>query len=613
MFTATGEAAERQLFKNHVSAILAHLQAVDRLPTSQRLDLAIGLPIRNKQALSILLQQIYDPNSPNYHQYLTPDQFTDRFGPSQADYDALIKFAEANGLKVVAKHSNRILLDVEGVVPDIERTFHVTMRVYRHPSENRNFYAPDTDPSMDLDVPVLDISGFDNYDLPHPMNLRLAPIGKKIKATPAAGSGPSGTYLGNDFRAAYAPGVALTGAGQKIGLFELDGYYAQDITSYESEAGLPNVNVTDLLIDSATGPDSNVNAIAEVSLDIEMAISMAPGVTNVIVYEGPSKNTTLANVDDVLNRMATDDSAKQLSSSWSWGGGTNATTDEIFLEYATQGQSFFEASGDSGAYAGTINEPDDDPYITLVGGTTLTTSGPGGSWVSETTWSWFPTQDDASSGGISTLFEIPSWQKPVSMSSNQGSTTMRNIPDVALTANNVLVIYDKGQSGDFGGTSCAAPLWAGFTALINQRAVASKKSTVGFVNPAIYTIGQGANYNADFHDITTGNDTNTSSPNKFYATAGYDLCTGWGTPNGSNFIGALTPTASQIAPTLTWTNPTGIVFGATLSSAQLNAAANISGTFTYNPTNGTLLNAGTKTLSVVFTPNDTFDYSNATS
>jgi hypothetical protein len=613
LFAATSEAAERQYLKNRVSAIVSHLRAVDKLSPSELLDLAIGLPLRNKEALSTMLRQIYDPQSPYYHHYLTPEQFTERFGPSDADYEMVINFAETNGLTVKGKHPNRMLVDVEGTVSDIEKTFHVKMRVYRHPTENRTFYAPDTAPSLDLAAPILDISGFDNYEIPHPMNLKLEPAVKKTQATPAAGSGPSGTYLGNDFRAAYAPGVALTGSGQKIGLFELDGYYSQDITSYESEAGLPDVNVTDILIDKATGPDSDVNAIAEVSLDIEMAISMAPGVTNVIVYEGPSSHTTLANVDDVLNRMATDDSAKQLSSSWSWGGGTNSTTDQIFLEYATQGQSFFEASGDSGAYTGTINEPDDDPYITLVGGTTLTTTGPGGSWVSETTWSWFPSQDDASSGGVSTLFSIPSWQQPVSMSSNQGSKTMRNLPDVALTANNVLVIYDKGQSGDFGGTSCAAPLWAGFTALINQRAVASKQSTVGFVNPAIYTIGLGANYNADFHDVTTGNNTNTSSPDKFYATNGYDLCTGWGTPNGTNLIGALTPSASQIAPTLTWTNPAGIVYGTTLGSAQLNASANISGTFAYNPSTGTVLNAGANLLSVVFTPNDTFDYSNATS
>src|SRR5438552_76077 len=125
------------------------------------------------------------------------------------------------------------------------------------------------------------------------------------------------------------------------------------------------------------------------------------------------------------------------------------------------------------------------------------------------------------------------------MSGNLGSTTMRNIPDVTLTADNVWVTYGNGSSGSFGGTSCAAPLWAGFTALVNQQAGAAGRPTVGFLNPALYNLGQGASYASTFHDTTTGNNTWPSSPNKFYAVPGYDLCTGWGTPNGTNLINAL--------------------------------------------------------------------------
>ena len=92
----------------------------------------------------------------------------------------------------------------------------------------------------------------------------------------------------------------------------------------------------------------------------------------------------------------------------------------------------------------------------------------------------------------------------------------------------------------FGGTSCAAPLWAGFTALVNQQAAAAGQATVGFLNPALYAIGKGASYTSNFHDITTGNNFSSSSPSKFSAVAGYDLCTGWGTPNGTNLINAFT-------------------------------------------------------------------------
>src|SRR5262249_10594525 len=109
----------------------------------------------------------------------------------------------------------------------------------------------------------------------------------------------------------------------------------------------------------------------------------------------------------------------------------------------------------------------------------------------------------------------------------------RNVPDVALTADNIYVAFGNGSSGSFGGTSCAAPLWAGFMALVNQQAASLDYPSAGFINPAIYAIGKGwANtpYASGFHDITAGNNEWGSSPTSFVAAPGYDLCTGWGTP-----------------------------------------------------------------------------------
>jgi hypothetical protein len=118
---------------------------------------------------------------------------------------------------------------------------------------------------------------------------------------------------------------------------------------------------------------------------------------------------------------------------------------------------------------------------------------------------------------------------------------MRNIPDVALTGDNVYVDYGNGSSGTFGGTSCATPLWAAFVALVNQRAAGYDLAPVGFVNPAIYAIGKGSDYASVMHDITTGNNTNSASSKEFYAAAGYDLCSGWGTPDGDGLINVLAP------------------------------------------------------------------------
>lgn len=580
----SSSAADRQFLHGHVPPAAARLQPLGHLPGTNYLNLAIGLPLRNQAELDELLRQLYDPASPNFHQYLTPEQFTEKFGPTEQEYQAVIAFAEANGLTVTATHGNRLLLDVSGPAANVEKAFEVALQVYKHPTENRTFYAPDAEPSVDSALPILDVSGLDNYRRPHPRNLIVKPSDNATVAVPKAGSGPGGTYLGNDFRAAYAPGVSLRGSGQTVGVVEFDGYYLTDITNYEKRANMTNVPLQNVLLDGFNGtPTTNTDSVGEVSLDIELAVAMAPALAKVIVFEG-NPNNFIPN--DVLNRMAASNSIKQLSCSWGWNGGPSATTDNIFQAMATEGQSFFNASGDVDAFttgSGSVNgvdntslynAPSSSPYITQVGGTTLTTTGPGGPWLSEATWNWGLYQGSyaGSSGGISSYYTIPSWQTNINMSANQGSTTMRNIPDVALTADNVWVIYDNGQSNYFGGTSCAAPLWAGFTALINQQAVAKGRATVGFINPAIYAIGKGPAHASSFNDILIGNNTWSSSLTNFYAAPGYDLCTGWGSPNGGSLIIALAaPDGFSIMPGrgLTSGGPAGGPFNVTSQNFSL--------------------------------------------
>ena len=552
------QGAGLQRLHEQVPAVAASLAPLGRVPSSQRLSFAIGLPLRNQGALSNLLKQIYDPASPNFHHYLTPEQFTEQFGPTVQDYEAVAAFARTNGLTILVRHPNRTLLDVEGSVADIEKALHVRMNNYQHPEESRTFYAPDADPSLDLAVPLAGISGLDNYSRPRP-RLIATPLVNAKNATPNTGSGLSGTYLGKDFRAAYAPDTTLTGAGQSVGLLQFDGYTASDITYYETAAGLPNVTLTNVLLDGFGGSPTGNGGEVEVSLDIEMSISMAPGLSNVIVYmAGP-----FGNWHDILNRMANDNLAKQLSCSWFIPSGpADPVADGIFQQMAAQGQSFMAASGDSGAYSGLIPFPGDTSYITEVGGTTLTTSGPGGAWVSETTWTPY------SGGGISTQYPIPSWQSPVSMSVNFGSATMRNTPDVALTANN---IYVRANNRDYNvsGTSCSTPLWAGFTSLMNQQAAGNHLPPAGLLNPSVYKIGLGGGYGQAFHDIATGNN---GSATHFPAVAGYDLCTGWGTPRGQQLINAIVPPDTLVLSPVTGFAASGAVggpFGVTMQNFTL--------------------------------------------
>jgi hypothetical protein len=610
-----------------------------RLQGGAHLDLAIGLPLRNREALTNLLQQIADPSSPNFRHYLSADEFAASFGPSPEDYQAVINFAMAHGLTIKRTHANRTLLDVTGSVADIEKALHVHMQVYQHPTEARTFFAPDKEPSLDLATPVLAISGLDSYVKPHPhIHPMIRPLGGGSGGGGGGGSGGSGadgSYLGSDFRDAYAPGVSLKGTGQSVGLFELTGYSHDDISDYEDEANLPDVFLNDVFIDGFEGDDSNPEYAVEATADVEMAISMAPGLDSVLVYEGPTPlydaplgtnaiqfSYTTAQINDVLNRMATDNLAHQLSCSYQMD--INLSTVQIFQQFAAQGQSFFQASGDFGAFPGAIDEPSDDPYITVVGGTTLNT-GSSGSWASETAWLTPAMIDpilgntplEATGGGVSLVYGIPSWQQGVSMTANQGSTTMRNLPDVALVANNVDIVYGNtiiGESFDFteAGTSLAAPLWAAFTAMVNQQAAINGQPPVGFVNPALYAIGKSAGYHSCFHDVTTGNNFTPSSPSKYSAVAGYDLCTGWGTLIGSNMIQALLAPPSHnlvITPPFgfTSTGPGGGPYTVTSQTYTLNnigskpliwTAANTSSWLNISSAAGTLNPGGAKTVTV---------------
>ena len=576
LLTVFGATTVRTTLRGHVPAITSQLTPTGTLPATNRLNLAIGLPLHNTAALDDLITQLYDPRSTNFHKFLTPPEFSTRFGPTEQDYANVIQFAETNGLQVKNRHSNRLVLDVAGSAADIGRAFGINIQTYRHPTEARDFYAPAAEPSVPTGLPVADMWGLENYNRPHPMAHLMAqgnPLPQNYN-----GSGPGGNYRGRDFRNAYAPGTALSGVGQIVAIAEFDGYYTNDITSYESLAGYTNVPLQTILLNSVSGTPGYsgvANANFEVSLDIEVAIAMAPGLAKVLVVEGNSPY-------DVFNQIAASNAVRQVSCSWSFGYGPtqnwkgfNTTLDSILKQMVTQGQSFFEASGDADAYTGSQAFssgsgpiPTDSPYVVSVGGTVLNMSGTGASWSSETTWN--QGGNVGSGGGVTGNYGIPSWQTGISMTTNNGSTSNRNLPDVSLTASAVAVVYNNGTSAGAAGTSCAAPLWAGFNALINQQAAAhNATNNVGFLNPAVYALATNSSYATCFHDITTGNNIGSNTAGLYYATNGYDLATGLGTPNGTNLINALAPKPGLL------TQPAGLTVtnghSATLTATPLGA------------------------------------------
>ena len=500
-----------------------------------RLNLSLVLPLRNQAGLSSLLNRLYDPSSPDYRHFLSQTQFTEQFGPTPEDYNAVVSFARANGFAVTGSPANRLVVPISGTVAQVEKAFNVEMGLYHHPTENRLFYSPDREPSLDLDVPIAHIAGLDNFSLPQPMVTR-ASANQAAPDLASAGSGPGSSYLASDLRAAYYGGSALTGAGQTVALLEFDGYNPSDVNLTFSSAGQStDVPINNVLLDGQTGASASGDDSEEV-IDIVQAIGMAPGLNQVRVYIGSSDV-------DLLNAVASEDVARQVSISWSWSPADPATDDEFFEELAAQGQSVFAASGDWGEFDPYFDNfyPAEDAYVTSVGGTDLTTGGAGQAWTAETAWQW-------SGGGVSPDgIPLPAWQEGVANSTNGGSNSLRNVPDVAAEANTDNYICEMGScAGDFGGTSFAAPRWAGFMALVNQQAAENGDPFVGFLNPAIYSIGADSGYGEDFHDIVSGNNDareNCCGWPYYNAVPGYDLVTGWGSPDGQSLIDALAPQA----------------------------------------------------------------------
>jgi len=512
---------------------------VGRLPATQSMHLVLVLPLRNQDALNSLLKTLYEPSAASYRWFLTVEEFTALFGPSQKDYDEVIRFAKASGMVVVGASRNRMNVDVTGSVANIEEAFHLIIGVYQHPTENRTFYAPDREPTLDLPFRLWHIAGLDDYSVPRPLFRRAG-----FRANPDAttGSGPDASFLGSDMRAAYYEGTALTGAGQSLGLMEFYGTDLADLDTYFEDIGQTN-NVPITLL-STDGTSTNCLASAgcddtEQTVDMTQAISMAPGLSSLVMYVGSTDSA-------ILNAMATASPLNaQLSSSWTWSPADPLTDNPYFEEFAAQGQTFFQAAGDNGAWNPSSEIfPADDVYVTSVGGTDLETNGAAGPWSSENAWA-------DGGGGISPgEFPIPSWQTAAASGCSSCSTTYRNSPDISANANYTFYVcadQTACTANLYGGASFAAPMWAGYLALANEQAVANGNNTVGFLNPSLYTIGLGSSYDSDFHDITSGS-------NGYSAATGYDLATGWGSPSGSGLINALagssTPTITSIVSSL---------------------------------------------------------------
>ena len=613
------QAQGQSMLTRHVREVTLNGQApsVGRLPATQSMHLDVVLPLRNQSELDNFLRQLSDPTSGMYRRFLTVPEFTEKFGPTQQDYDAVVRFAKANGFTVTGGSRDGMEVQIVGPVSAVEKAFHVTMGTYQHPTEGRTFYAPDREPTVDLPFPLWHVSGMDNFSLPHPLYVKRSDYAaahgidaEKVVSHATTGSGPSASFLGSDMRAAYYGGTALTGAGQNLGLFEFLGTDLADLTTYYKNVGQTN-NVPITLLSTDGTATSCVDTRAggdcddtEQTLDMTQALGMAPGLSSLVVYIG-SVDTAIISAMTTHSPLPT-----TIGCSWGWTPADPSTLNPFFQKMAAQGQNFFAASGDSSTWS-SKNEawPADNAFIVSVGGTDLTTASAGGAWKSETAWV-------DSGGGISPdSIAIPSWQQlsGVINSSNKGSTTLRNGPDVSANANfTFYVCADQTTctANEFGGTSFAAPMWAGYVALANQQLANNGEATLGFINPTIYAQNITSSYATDFHDITSG------TSGSFSSETGYDLVTGWGSPNGVGLINALAGGGSSPTPNFAISaSPTSISI-AQGSSGSSTITTTVSGGFdaavaltssgqptgvtvTFSPTSIAAPGSGSSTASIV--------------
>lgn len=509
-----------------------HGKLVSHTEASDVINFSISLKPRDAELLDALIAAQQDPNSKWYHQYLSSDEFTKLFAPSPKDVAKVVDFLKDNGLAVQQILPERTLIKVSGSAGQIENAFSTRLNYYKN-DKGQTYFAHESKPQVPSAINgVVQHVTLNNEPRWHPSGLKAA-------LEPRLGSGPAGGYTPTELRNAYnlnpLISAGYTGTGQKVALFELDGFVQSNITQYVNNYGLGSPTPSTVLVDGYNGAAGDGQV--EVELDIEVINAIAPK-ANIIVYEGPN---TDSGVIDTYQRIATDNTAKVVSISWGLCELDSSTSEmnslhTIFQQMASQGQSVFAASGDDGAYdcrrTGTSNSsklavdnPANDPYVTGVGGTYLTLSG--SSYGSERVWGT-SSNSSGGGGGVSTVFTKPSFQTGTGTTSFTG----RGVPDVAADADPAsgYSIYSTGKWGVVGGTSAAAPLWAGIAAINNQYAAANGKTNLGYANPTLYRMFNTAQTYTAYHDITTGN-------NLYYsAAAGYDLASGVGTPDAYNLI-----------------------------------------------------------------------------
>jgi subtilase family serine protease len=565
-----------------ISPEVSRLPNYGDLPASQNLQLQIWFKHRHQDQLNKLLADQQDPKSAQYHQWLTAQEFTERFGVTPQEFEKLSDWLRREGFQVTGGSPAADTIQFTGSVLTIVRVLNT--RISRFSADGSKF-GNIIEPQVPAEYGSLisNITGLNNMFAP------------KIPPRPRPHSSPTANVIvGNqgpnlapsDFYAFYDEtplmNAGITGSGC-IAILGFSDFITAPIAAFNQQFGLPDdSNAIAKVLANSTNPGVNLNFEGETDLDLEWSHAVAPGAG--IKYFLENTVSDPPGVDS-LHAAVTDNSCAVISSSISFCAGASTpasdytvTINNIVQQAQAQGQTILFATGDHGAAGevlgpfgcevGTtphVDEFGSNPLITSVGGTSFDASAfdPAGNITSHSATErvWDDPNDaisggGATGGGASAIFAKPAFQNGVTP--NDGA---RDQPDVALVASpnfpGSFVFEDNGNGGSvldvMGGTSIATPMWAGIVDLLVQKT----GTRLGSINSRVYQIASAGQAAAGFFDVTTGNNS-FNGVTGFSAGPGYDQATGWGSVDINQFVTAMaaTPTGTPTPTAAPTASPT---------------------------------------------------------
>jgi pseudomonalisin len=537
-----------------------------------RMVLMLARDAEQQRALDELVAAQHDPESPLYQRWLTPEEFGLQFGISDSDIDQITAWLRDGGFEVEPVTADRTHIVFSGTAWQVADVFQTEIRTFRVGGERHYANAlPARVPRAIADV-VAGVLSLNSFRL-RPLHARVGAAAGAISALWTTSGGAH--YLApGDFARIYdsasLQASGIDGTGQSIAIVGRTNLKLADVQKFRSSLGLPAKD-PEIVINGTDPGIVSTDEQGEATLDVEWAGAAAPNASIKLVVSkstAASDGVVLSSQYVVSRNLAPIVSVSFGACEAAMGTSGNQFWNNLWQQAAAQGITVLAASGDSGA-AGcdapdlstaksskSVNGLCSTPYSTCVGGTQFdagtsssqswsATNGTGNTsalgYIPETAWNesagttggtglW------STGGGVSTVYQKPSWQT--------GSTlTNRAVPDVSLNASaaNAYVTYMNGQYYLMAGTSAAAPAFAGLVALAAQRT----GSRPGNVNPALYGFAarQAAGGAAVFHDIVKGNNS-VPGMTGYTAAAGFDAATGLGSVDASLLVNNWTATAA---------------------------------------------------------------------